>query len=45
MQRAQNKIANLQSELASFKEEGTAQETGKHIEKICKLEVYKSNYL
>ena len=45
MQRAQNKIANLQSELASFKEEGTAQETGKHIEKICKVEVYKSKFL
>ena len=29
MQRAQNKIANLQSELATFKEEGVAQETGK----------------
>ena len=28
MQRAQNKITNLQSELASFKEEGGAQETG-----------------
>ena len=45
MQRAQNKIANLQSELASFKEEGTAQKTGKHIEKICKVEVYNTNYL
>ena len=28
MQRAQNKIANLQSELATFKEEGASQETG-----------------
>ena len=28
MQRAQNKITNLQSELATFKEEGVAQETG-----------------
>ena len=36
MQRAQNKIANLQSELATFKEEGAAQETGKLIKDICK---------
>ena len=35
MQRAQNKIANLQSELATFKEEGAAQETGKHTKEIC----------
>ena len=36
MQRAQNKIANLQSELATFKEEGAAQETGKLTKEICK---------
>ena len=36
MQRAQNKIANLQSELATFKEEGAAQETGELTKDICK---------
>ena len=41
MQRAQNKIATLQSELATFKEEGAVQETGMYSKIALKEQNYK----
>ena len=40
IQRAQNKIATLQSELATFKEEGPVQETGIYSKIVLKEQIY-----